>query len=161
MPLESADFVGTPKLDFEGWRAFLSASCGNQPNVVDPSVFTGWMRPISACGLAAAALKIECGFAATDFGRDVYRSERTYRDARNTGADYYYAVFQVAGRSALFQNDQVMQLVVGDVAFLDAARPAACFATGTRRRASGCLERLRKKDPGCDQTGAPIWRVSA
>jgi hypothetical protein len=69
MPLESADFVGTPKLDFEGWRAFLSASCGNQPNVVDPSVFTGWMRPISACGLAAAALKIECGFAATDFGR--------------------------------------------------------------------------------------------
>jgi AraC-like DNA-binding protein len=128
MPLESADFVGTPKLDFEGWRAFLSASCGNQPNVVDPSVFTGWMRPISACGLAAAALKIECGFAATDFGRDVYRSERTYRDARNTGADYYYAVFQVAGRSALSQNDQVMQLVVGDVAFLDAARPAACFA---------------------------------
>src|SRR5262249_19633859 len=44
------------------------------------------------------------------------------------GADYYYAVFQVAGRSVLTQNDEVAQLAVGDVALLDAARPAACFA---------------------------------
>jgi AraC family transcriptional activator of tynA and feaB len=128
MMLESADFVGTPQLDFERWRAFLRASCGNQPEVIDPSAFVGWMRPISVCGLAAAALKIECGFAAMDFGRSAYRSERTHRDARFAGADYYYAVFQVAGRSALTQNDEVVQLAVGDVALLDAARPAACFA---------------------------------
>ena len=43
-------------------------------------------------------------------------------------ADYYYAVFQVAGRSTLSQNEEVVQLAVGDVALLDAARPAACFA---------------------------------
>ena len=122
------DFVEIPHLDFEGWRAFLRASCGNQPEVTDPSAFVGWVRPLSVCGLTAAALKIECGFAATDFGRDAYRSERTNRDARNAGADYYYAVFQAAGRSALVQNDEVIQLAVGDVAFLDAARPAACFA---------------------------------
>jgi AraC family transcriptional regulator, positive regulator of tynA and feaB len=86
------------------------------------------VRPISVCGLAAAALKIECGFAAMNSGHDAYRSERTQRDVRNAGADYYYVVFQVGGRSALTQNDEVMQLAVGDVAFLDAARPAACFA---------------------------------
>ena len=125
---ESDRFVGTPQLDFEGWRAFLRASCGNQPDVIDPSAFTGWVRPVSICGLAAAALKIECGFTAIDFGRNAYRSERTHRDARLAGADYYYAVFQVAGRSALTQNDQSVELAVGDVALLDAALPAACSA---------------------------------
>src|SRR5215469_6266407 len=89
MPFESADFVGTPKLDFEAWRAFLRASCGNQLDVIDPSAFSGWVRPISVCGLAAAALKIECGFAAMNFSRNAYRSERTYRDVRFAGADYY------------------------------------------------------------------------
>ena len=128
MPFESADFVGTPKLDFEAWRAFLRASCGNQPDVIDPSAFSGWVRPISVYGLAAAALKIECGFAAMDFSRNAYRSERTYRDVRFAGADYYYAVFQVAGRSVFTQNDEVAQLAVGDIALLDVARPAACFA---------------------------------
>ena len=47
MPFESADFVGTPKLDFEAWRAFLRASCGNQLDVIDPSAFSGWVRPIA------------------------------------------------------------------------------------------------------------------
>jgi AraC family transcriptional activator of tynA and feaB len=123
-----ADFIETPQLDFGGWRAFLRASCGNQPEVTDPSAFAGWVRPLSVCGLAAAALKIECGSAAMDFGRNAYRSKRTQRDARFAGADYYYAVFQVAGRSVLTQNEEVAQLAVGDVALLDAAQPAACFA---------------------------------
>jgi AraC-like DNA-binding protein len=125
---ESVDFVGTPRLDFEGWRAFLRTTCGNQPDVIDRSAFTGWVQPISVYGLAAAALKIECGFTALDSGRNAYRSERTYQDARLAGADYYYAAFQVAGWSAMAQNDEVVQLAVGDVALLDAARPAACFA---------------------------------
>ena len=123
-----ADFVETPQLDFEGWRAFLRASCGNQPEVTDPSAFAGWVRPLSVCGLGAATLKIECGLAAMDFGRNAYRSKRTHRDARFAGVDYYYAVFQVGGRSVLTQNDNVAQLVVGDVVLLDAAQPAACFA---------------------------------
>ena len=124
----SDDFVGTHQLDFEGWRAFLRTSCGNQPEVIDASAFAGWVRPLSICGLAAAALKIECGFAASELGRSAYRSERTHRDARFAGADYYYAVFQVAGRSVFTQNDEFAQLAVGDVALLDAARPAACSA---------------------------------
>jgi AraC family transcriptional activator of tynA and feaB len=128
MVLESDGFVGRPQLDFEGWRAFLRMSCGNQPDVVDPSAFTGLVRPMSVCGLDAAELKIECGFPPTELGRDAYKSERTQRDARLVGADYYYAVFQVAGRSVMTQNDEAVELAVGDVALLDAARPAACFA---------------------------------
>ena len=124
----SDDFVRTHQLDFEGWRAFLRTSCGNQPEVIDASAFAGWVRPLRICGLAAAALKIECGFAASELGRSAYRSERTHRDARFAGADYYYAVFQVAGRSVFTQNDEFAQLAVGDVALLDAARPAACSA---------------------------------
>jgi hypothetical protein len=128
MVLESDRFVGRPQLDFEGWRTFLRSSCGNHPDVIDPSAFIGWVRPTSVCGLAAAALKIECGSTAVDFGRDAYRSERTQHDARLAEADYYYAVFQVAGRSTLSQLEEVAELAVGDVALLDAARPAACSA---------------------------------
>ena len=126
--LGNAGLPGTPRLDFETWTAFLRTSCGNQPEVIDASAFAGWVRPLRICGLAAAALKIECGSPPMDLGRDAYRSERTHRDARFAGADYYYAVFQVAGRSVFTQNDEVTQLAVGDVALLDAARPAACSA---------------------------------
>jgi AraC family transcriptional regulator, positive regulator of tynA and feaB len=126
--LESTGLAGTPQLDFEAWTAFLRTSCGNQPDVIDPRAFAGWVRPMTVCGLDAAELKIECGAPPRDLGRDAYRSERTERDARLVGADYYYAVFQVAGRSVMTQNDEAVQLAVGDVALLDAARPAACFA---------------------------------
>jgi len=123
---ESDELVGTPRLDFEGWRAILRASCGNQPEVIDRDAFSGWIRPLSVCGLAAAALKIECGSVAMD--RNAYHSERTYRDVRFAGVDYYYAAFQLAGKSVFTQNDRVAQLAVGDVVLLEAARPAACFA---------------------------------
>src|SRR6516165_2272722 len=126
--LGSAGLGGTPRLNFEAWTAFLRTSCGNQPDVIDPRAFTGWVRPMTVCGLDAAELKIECGSPPMDRGRDAYRSERTERDIRLVGADYYYAVFQVAGRSVMTQNDEALQLAVGDVALLDAARPAACSA---------------------------------
>jgi AraC family transcriptional regulator, positive regulator of tynA and feaB len=123
----SDDFVGTTQLDFEAWRTFLRASCGNRPEVKDPSAFVAWVRPLRVCSLAATALKIECDFGTVESGRNNYRSERTYRDVRVAGADYYYAVLQMAGRSVFTQNDEVAELAEGDIAFLDAARPAACF----------------------------------
>jgi AraC family transcriptional regulator, positive regulator of tynA and feaB len=127
-PTKGDNLAGAPRLDFEAWTAFLRTSCGNQPDVVDRNAFSGWVRPISVCGLDAAQLKIECGSPAMDLGGDAYKSERTQRDARAVGADYYYAVFQVAGRSVMTQNDEAVELAVGDVALLDAARPAACLA---------------------------------
>ena len=153
MPPESVAFVGTQRLDFEEWRAFLRTTCGNQPDVIDPSAFTGWVRPISVCGLAAAALKIECGFTALDSGRNAYRSERTYQDARLAGADYYYAVFQVAGRSMMTQNDEAVQLAVGDVALIDAARPAACFAGDSHWMRLQLPRRSLLSHLGCEPQG--------
>jgi AraC family transcriptional regulator, positive regulator of tynA and feaB len=49
--------------------------------------------------------------------------ERTQRDIRLDGVDHCFAVFQVAGRSTIIQNDQALTLAVGNVAFIDAARP--------------------------------------
>jgi AraC family transcriptional activator of tynA and feaB len=82
--------------------------------------------PLSVCGLGAVALKIRCGLAATDPGHNAYRSERTQRNVRLGGADWYQAVFQVAGRSATTQNNQAVQLAAGDVVLFDAARPVTC-----------------------------------
>ena len=62
----SDDFAGTPQLDFEGWRAFLRMSSGNQPEVIDRTAFVGWVRPLSICGLTATALKIDCGSRVRD-----------------------------------------------------------------------------------------------
>ncbi len=51
---ESVDFVRTPRLDFEEWRAFLRTTCGNQLDVIDPGAFTG-------CGCLNPLRKIDPG----------------------------------------------------------------------------------------------------
>jgi AraC-like DNA-binding protein len=37
--------------------------------------------------------------------------------------EHYYAVFQLAGRSTMMQNDRITELTVGDVALVDSTRP--------------------------------------
>jgi AraC-like DNA-binding protein len=123
MMLQSDGGAGTPQLDFEAWRALLRSNCGGEVKVTAPNAFAGWMRPISACGLAAAAVKIQWRTAAGGHGCYAHRLERTQRDVRLDGADHYLILFQVAGRSALTQIDQTVQLTAGDVALVDAARP--------------------------------------
>jgi AraC-like DNA-binding protein len=54
--------------------------------------------------------------------------ERTHRDVRLDGADHYFTIFQLAGRSAMTHNDQSVLLDVGDVALVDVARPATFVA---------------------------------
>jgi len=132
MMRRSGDVAGTAQSDFEAWSAFLRSSFGDRPEDIEPNAIAAWIRPLSVCGLAAAALKIRCGYGSIDPGRNSYRSERTHQDVRTSGADWYYVVFQVAGRSALTQNDHVVQLAVGDVALFDAARPATCFASSAQ-----------------------------
>jgi AraC family transcriptional activator of tynA and feaB len=56
--------------------------------------------------------------------------ERTQRDIRLDGVDHCYAVFQVNGRSTIIQNDQAVRLAVGDVAFIEAARPVTYVNDG-------------------------------
>jgi len=151
--LGSAGLGGTPRLDFEAWTAFLRTSCGNQPDVVDPRAFTGWVRPMTVCGLNAAELKIECGSPPMGHGRDVYRSKRTKRDIRLVGVDYYYAVFQVAGWSVMTQNDEAVQLTVGDAVLLDAAHPAACFAGDSHWLRLQLPRQLLLSHLGCEPQG--------
>jgi AraC family transcriptional regulator, positive regulator of tynA and feaB len=52
------------------------------------------------------------------------RFERTRRDVRLADADWYCASFQVAGRSAVTQNEHTAQLAVGDIGLVDGARPS-------------------------------------
>jgi AraC family transcriptional regulator, positive regulator of tynA and feaB len=118
MMLASADFPGALRLDYEAWRELVREMCGGyNPEGIEPSTFSGWVRPVSVCG-----------FTAAEVGCNAQRVERTYRDVRLDGADQYLAVFQLAGQSAVNHNGQAAQLNVGDVILVDAARPATFFA---------------------------------
>jgi AraC family transcriptional regulator, positive regulator of tynA and feaB len=164
--IESAPSIDTSQLDFEAWRAFLRSNCGDQPEVVDPNAFASWVRRFSVYGLPAAAIRIQCGFATAPDGRNRYRSERTHRDVRIAGADHYYAVFQVAGRSVLTQSDHAVQLAAGDVALFDAARPAACVSDnaqwlGLHLPRQSLLSHLACEPQGglCARGGTPAVRL--
>jgi AraC family transcriptional regulator, positive regulator of tynA and feaB len=115
----SGDLNSGSALDYEAWRDLMRSMCGRyNPEGVEPSDFTGWMRPVSVCG-----------FTALDMGCNAHRIERSCQDARLDGVDHYFAVFQVGGQSsALAHNDQAVQLAAGDVVLVDAARPATYFA---------------------------------
>jgi AraC family transcriptional regulator, positive regulator of tynA and feaB len=125
---QNGDSLDTPRLDFEAWRALLRSNCGGEVEVTEPNAFAGWMRPLSVSGLAAAAVKIQWEDVAVSLGRHVHRVERNYRDVRRDGVDHHLVIFQVAGQSALSQNDQTVQLAAGDVAIVDATRPVAYSA---------------------------------
>jgi AraC family transcriptional regulator, positive regulator of tynA and feaB len=116
--MESAgDFSSPPELDYERWRDLLRSLCGRyNPEGIEPRAFAGWVRPVSVCGFTA--LKLGCNAG---------RIERTYRDVRLDGADHYFAVFQLAGHSAMNHNAQAVRLAVGDVALVDVARPLTAF----------------------------------
>jgi AraC-like DNA-binding protein len=124
---QSGDSLDTPRLNFEAWRALLRSNCGGEVEITEPNAFAGWMRPLSVCGLAAAAAKIQWGVAAVELGCNAHQVKRTHRDVRRDSGDHYLIVYQVAGQSALNQNDQTVQLAADDVALVDATRPATYF----------------------------------
>jgi hypothetical protein len=129
--MPSADFLSTPELNYEQWRDLLRPNWGlYTPD--DPEAFAGRVRSRSICG-----------FNASDISNSIRRCERTQRDARLDGVDHCYAVFQIAGRSTLIQNDHAVTLAVGDVALIDSARPVTYVNVATN---SGYL---------CDAASAP------
>jgi AraC family transcriptional activator of tynA and feaB len=116
--LQGDDIPSMPLLGYEAWRDSLRKMCGRyNPEGVQHNAFTGWVRPASVCG-----------FTALEIGCNAHRIEQTYRDVRLDGVDHYFAVFQIAGQSAMTHNDQAVRLAVGDVAFVDAAQPITYFA---------------------------------
>src|SRR6266446_2138776 len=108
----SGNFNSTPELDYERWIDVVCALCGRYtPGGVEPKTFGG----------RAGAGNI-CGFRTVDLSCNAHSVERTHRDFRFDGMEHYYAIFQMAGQSTVVQNDHTVELAVGDVALVDAAR---------------------------------------
>jgi AraC family transcriptional regulator, positive regulator of tynA and feaB len=83
-----------------------------------------WMRPLSVSG-----------FVAVDICCNGGRVEHTQGDICMEDRDRYEVVFQVAGKSRIYQDGQVVQLAVGDIALIDSTRPMTCVSddSGMRR----------------------------
>jgi AraC family transcriptional regulator, positive regulator of tynA and feaB len=109
-----------PDIDQLGGFYLLTMGGADNPEGVKPDTVTGWVDPVNVCGFTA--LDIGCN------AHPMPACERTYRDVRLDSVDHYFAVFQVGGQSAMTHNDQAVRLDVGDVAFIDAARPVTYFA---------------------------------
>src|SRR5258708_33489265 len=113
---QNTNFLGTEQMDYEAWRALLRPLYGQHSmEAVEPNTFTGWLRRLSVSGLTAV-----------DICCNAHRFERTHRDVRLDDRDHYKVVFQVAGQTTICQNDQCVQLAVGDVALIDVARTITC-----------------------------------
>src|SRR5258708_14052371 len=125
-PDQSGDSLDTPRLDFEAWRALLRSNCGSEVDVTERNAFAGWMRALSVSGLTAAAVKIQWDSAVVDRVATFTGVERNARG--RDGVDHHLILYQIAGQSALTQNDQAVRLAVGDVSPVDTTRP---FATPT------------------------------
>src|SRR3979490_3534235 len=111
----------TSLLNFEAWGALLRTICGRyNPEGIEHNALIGWVGPMNVCGLAAV-----------DIGWNAHRVERTHRDIRLDGAEHYYVLFQVSGKTAMTQNDQAVQLAAGDVVLADAAPPITSFRNDT------------------------------
>jgi AraC family transcriptional activator of tynA and feaB len=109
----SGDLNGELESDYEAWRALLHSVCGHySPEGTEPKSFVGCVRPATIYGCAAV-----------DLSCNADRVERTQQDVRRDSMEHYYAVFQLAGRSTLIQNDRITPLAVGDVALVDSTRP--------------------------------------
>jgi AraC family transcriptional regulator, positive regulator of tynA and feaB len=116
--MRSTELLETPELNYEQWRDLLRPNFGLY-SVDNPKAFAGRMRARHIFGLNASEIR-----------NNKCHCERTQRDIRLDGVDHCFAVFQVAGRSTIIQNGQALTLPVGDVAFIDAARPTTYVNDG-------------------------------
>ncbi|TAI59836.1 hypothetical protein CWO89_44045, partial [Bradyrhizobium sp. Leo170] len=114
----SSDLLQTPELNYEQWRDLLRPIYGLH-TIDNPKAFAGRVRPRDIFGLNASEIR-----------NNKCHCERTQRDIRLDGLDHCFAVFQVAGRSTIIQDDQAVALAVGDVAFVNCARPVTYLNDG-------------------------------
>lgn len=115
---QSDDLISPQLVDYATWSDLLCSVCGPQNLVCfEPNSFSGWVRRVSVGGLLAVDICCSGG-----------RVERTCRDVCLDDRERYKALFQVAGKSRIYQNDQAVQLGVGDVVLIDPARPMTYVA---------------------------------
>jgi AraC family transcriptional regulator, positive regulator of tynA and feaB len=130
----SGDFLSTPNLDYEAWRDVVRSICGRYtPGGIEPKTFSGRLRVRSICG-----------FRAVDLSSNAHRLERTHQDIRVDARDHYYAIFQMTGQSRIIQNDRTVELTVGDVALVDAARPVTYVSENGSDQWWGSLQLPRR-----------------
>lgn len=111
--LPGGDFAAVPELGYEEWRAVVRSIVGRySPECIDPSAFAGRVCVRSIFGIGADR-----------FDHNAHRIVRTQRDVRLDDVEFYHAVFQIAGRSTVLQNDRAATLDVGDVVLVDSTRP--------------------------------------
>ena len=155
---QSDNVPGTEKMDYEAWSALLRPLYGRHSLAGgELNTSSGWLRRLSVSGLTAV-----------DICCDAHRFERTDRDVRLDNRDHYKAVFQIAGRSTIYQNDRCVQLAVGDVALVDVARPVTCVSEDESvRRLSLDLPRrslvshlgFEPQGGTCSRSGTPAGRL--
>jgi AraC-like DNA-binding protein len=122
--MRSADLLNTPKLNYEQWRDLLRPNFGvYTPD--DPKAFVGRVRSRSIFGLNASEISNDIRHC-----ERIHHCERTQRDIRLDGVDHCYAVFQVDGQSTIIQNDQAIDLAVGEVALIESGRPVTYVNNG-------------------------------
>src|ERR1700754_4340147 len=126
--MRSDDLLTTAELNYEQWRDLGLYTPDN------PKVFAGRVRVRSIFGLNASEI------ISTN---SRHCCKRTQSDIRRDGLDHCSAVFQVAGRSTVVQNDQAVELAVGDVAFIDSTRPVTFVNDGHEQWLSLQLPRQR------------------
>src|SRR3979409_1464358 len=130
----SGDFLSTPNLDYEAWRDVVRLICGRYtPNGIEPNTFSGRARVRSICG-----------FRSVDLSSNAHCLERTRQDIRVDARDHYYAIFQMIGQSRIIQNDRTVELTVGDVALVDAARPVTYVSEKGGDPRGGALQLPRR-----------------
>ncbi|QIO34859.1 helix-turn-helix domain-containing protein [Bradyrhizobium sp. 1(2017)] len=115
-----SDFLIGPTSDREAWLTGIRSVGVLSSQGVESNAFRGSVRGSCLWGITT----LETTFASLS----VCRFERMHRDPRLECSDYYNAVFQIFGRSTLIQKDRVMTLAVGDIGFVDVARPVSLIS---------------------------------
>src|ERR1700744_2993273 len=151
--MPNADLLETPELNYEQWSDLVRPNLGLY-TIDNPKAFAGRVRSRHILGLNASEIR-----------NNKCRCDRTQRDIRVDGVDHCFAVFQVAGRSTIIQNDQAVTLAVGDVAFIDSVRTATYLNHGHEQWLSLQLPRQRLIsalgfDPPSDLRGYSGTRAS-
>ena len=118
------DFLSTPELDYDGFRAALRDDWGWFSPAHEPNIFAGKVRT-----------RRVFGFVATDLTCNATRVERTELDIRRDDMAYYYVTVQDTGESTIIHNDRVVNVAAGDVVLLDSTRPVTFVPAPQHRRA--------------------------
>src|ERR1700754_2361070 len=117
------DFLNAPELDYDGFRAAMREDWG-------------WFTPARETNIfSKVRTRRVFGFAAVDLICNTTRVERTKSDIRRDDMEYYYAVVQLTGGSAIIQDDRVVNVAAGDVVLLDSTRPVTFVPEADHRNA--------------------------